>query len=89
MQQYIPLTQLKVSGGLSQLDGLCQKLADISILPVVRMKETEATARGTAWLAAGRPDNWSFEQADKDFKPQNNPDLITRYQQFSQEIRSL
>jgi len=89
MQQHIPLNQLKVSGGLSQLDGLCQKLADISTLPVARMKETEATARGAAWIAAGRPDNWLFEQSDKDFQPQNNSDLIARYQQFSQEIRSL
>jgi len=89
MQQHTPLTQLKLSGGLSQLDGLCQKLTDISLLPVTRIKETEATIRGTAWLAAGRPGNWSFEQADKDFKPQNNPNLIARYQQFSQEIRSL
>jgi glycerol kinase len=89
MQQHISLTQLKVSGGLSQLDGLCQKLADISNLPVARAKDTEATARGTAWLAAGRPDNWMFEQADKNFKPQNNADLILRYRQFTQEIRSI
>ncbi len=89
MQQHIPLTQLKVSGGLSQLDGLCQKLADISTLPVIRIKETEATARGTAWLAAGQPENWAFEPAERNFKPQKNSDLINRYKKFSQEIRSL
>lgn len=89
MQQHITLTKLKISGGLSELDGLCQKLADISSLPVDRSKETGATARGTAWLAAGRPDNWLFAEADTSFKPKNNPALTARYKQFSLEIRSL
>jgi len=42
---------LYLSGGLSQLDTLCQKLADLSQITVQRFNTTEATARGCAWLA--------------------------------------
>ncbi|MDH5767201.1 MAG: FGGY family carbohydrate kinase, partial [Gammaproteobacteria bacterium] len=37
---------LRVSGGLSQLDGLCQKLANLSGCQVERLDDPEATARG-------------------------------------------
>lgn len=89
MQQHINLKQLRLSGGLSQLDGLCQKIADLSGLVVERMPATEATARGAAWLAAGCPDNWEIEHANARFSPSKNTKLIERYQQFSTEIRSL
>jgi glycerol kinase len=45
-----PPTRIRVSGGLSQLDGLCQRLADLSGLVVERPGETEATARGVGFL---------------------------------------
>ena len=38
------------SGGIAQLDGLCQRLADLAGLPVERPADIEATARGVAWL---------------------------------------
>jgi len=44
------LRQLQLSGGLAQLDGLCQRLADLSMLPVVRPELHEATALGLARL---------------------------------------
>jgi len=43
-------TRISISGGLAGLDGLCQRLADLSGLPVERPAEREATARGVAWL---------------------------------------
>lgn len=89
MQQKMPLQQLKVSGGLSQLDGLCQKLADISLLPVMQSQQTEATALGAAWLSSVGPQHWFHDRQQQVFTPSPNPHLQTRYQTFTKEIRSL
>lgn len=54
MQEHrLKFSQLRVSGGLSQLDGLCQRLASLSGLPVERPGLHEATAMGLARLAGG------------------------------------
>ncbi len=45
-----PLDHIIASGGIARLDALCQKLADISGLPVFRVDEPEATALGLAFL---------------------------------------
>jgi glycerol kinase len=82
MQSEQTLSRLRVCGGLSQLDGLCQRLADLSALPVERLRLPEATARGIAWLAAGKPGNWSRADVEK-FKPDNNACLRKRYAKFS------
>jgi len=42
--------QIVIGGGLSRLDGLCQRLADLSDLPVRRSRETETTSHGLAFL---------------------------------------
>ena len=89
MQNFIPLKRLKISGGLSQLDGLCQKIADLSRLPVERIIETEATARGAAWLAADCPEKWRENDTNKLFTAEYNPALEARFQQFSDAIRRL
>jgi len=82
MQSELTLNRLRVCGGLSQLDGLCQRLADLSALPVERLSSPEATARGIAWLAAGKPDGWSSENVEI-FKPEYNMPLCKRYSLFS------
>ena len=82
MQSELTLDRLRVCGGLSQLDGLCQRLADLSALPVERLSSPEATARGIAWLAAGKPDGWSSENVEI-FKPEYNTPLCKRYAMFS------
>jgi len=46
----IPVRRIIVSGGLARWDGLCQRLADLSGLPVERPDQHEATASGLAWL---------------------------------------
>jgi glycerol kinase len=82
MQSEQTLSRLRVCGGLSQLDGVCQRLADLSAVPVERLRLPEATARGIAWLAAGKPDDWSGADVEI-FKPDNNPSLSKRYAKFS------
>ena len=82
------LNRVRVCGGLSQLDGLCQRLADLSALPVERMNLPEATALGIAWLAAGKPDAWSSVEVEV-FKPANNATLSERYAMFSSTFTKL
>ena len=88
MQSEQNLSRLRVSGGLSQLNGLCQDLATLSGLRIERMKLTEATARGVAWLAAGKPDGWSNIELDI-FEPASRPALSKRYAMFSAALKRL
>jgi len=88
MQREQTITRLRVCGGLSQLDGLCQRLANLSGLAVERVDAPEATARGIAWLAAGKPDGWSRVEF-KLFKPANMPDLTERYAMFNATLKHL
>jgi glycerol kinase len=86
MQQHLALQRLYVGGGLSQLDGLCQRIADLSKLPVSRLSNTEASAHGTLLLM-----NDSLLQQSKNasadvFKARPNPALQTAYRQFVELI---
>ena len=58
MQKHLVIDTLLISGGLSRLDGLCQKLANLTGCRVQRVEQFETTARGAAWLAAGQPADW-------------------------------
>lgn len=81
------ITRLRVSGGLSRLDGLCRKLANLSGLPVERCEGREASARGVAWLAAGRPASWQLPEMSPRFLPEPDAPLRDRYQRFIDLIR--
>ena len=83
MQKMAPAPKrLLVTGGLAQLDGLCQRLAGLSGLPVYRPAEHEATARGMAYLLAGFPENWPEEKPGDSFTPKPNPGLTRRYKDW-------
>ncbi len=77
---------IQVSGGLSPLNGLCQRIADLSGLPLHRHDDPEATARGLAWLAAGRPGHWQGKPAGRRFRPASNSGLKQRYHEFIQRL---
>ncbi len=77
-----PPEQIQITGGLASLDGMNQRLADLSGLPVYCPTECEATARGTAYLLAGQPSHWPEDDAGKWFKPENNDALQQRYQEW-------
>lgn len=81
------IEQLEVTGGLARLDGLCQRLADVSHLPVFRPTLIEATVRGMAWLALGRPDHWPDPGCGRWFRPAPNATLTHRYHQFCSFIQ--
>ncbi len=77
-----PPEQIQITGGLAHLDGLCQRLADLSGLPVYRPKECEATARGLAFLLAGRPRHWPEETPGDWFQPKPCPPLQATYHRW-------
>ncbi len=96
-QLKIPPKKIFISGGLSQLDALCQKLADLSQIKILRFTETEASARGCAWLAnqtfKNSNLNWKPLTVSQQFKPcdehHKNIQIIDRYQQFVGELNKL
>ena len=73
-----------ISGGLSNLDALCQRLADLSNICVKRPEEHEATAKGLAYLTAIRPAEWPKIGNCETFNPKPNPSLHQRFQRWSQ-----
>ena len=82
LEKYLtPPRQLVITGGLSALDGLCQRLADLTQKPVYRPGECEATARGTAWLLA-QPREWPGPSPGIWFYPSENKKLADRYHRW-------
>ena len=79
-KQASPPLQIQITGGLASLDSLCQRLSDVSNLPVYRPVEREATARGTAYLVANCPHEWPESEIGVWFKPKENDALKLRYQ---------
>jgi glycerol kinase len=77
---------VRISGGLANLDGLCQKLANLSGLLVQRPAQVEATARGIAWQAAGCPADWPPSGSDTVFTPQPDIRLQARYTAFLEAL---
>ncbi len=83
MAKHVPAPRrIRVSGGVSRLDGLCARLAALCALPVHRREELEATARGIAYLAAGRPAEWNTSPHEDVFAPAADPGLTRRYRRW-------
>jgi len=81
------IRRLNLTGGLSALDGLCQKLANLSQTPVYRPAETEATIRGISWQAFGEPRFWPKPGRGRHFTPVGDSDLHERYVRFSDMLK--
>ena len=77
---------LVISGGLSQVDAFCQRLADLSGIMVRRSSETEGTAKGLAYLLAGMPERWQVQAGDS-FLPHTNTGIKQRYQLWWAEMQ--
>jgi glycerol kinase len=83
MANYVPAARrIRVSGGVSRLDGLCRRLALVSGLPVHRREDPEASARGIAYLAAGRPQSWNTAPQEEVFVPSPGEALRDRYRRW-------
>ena len=81
-----PLQRLYVSGGLSQSDPLCQRLANLAGLPVIRHENPDATLQGVAFTLAGQPANWHFSGDSRHFQPQPDAALEGRFQAWQQAV---
>lgn len=74
-----------VSGGLAQLDGLSQRLADLNGMPVLRPALHEATARGLAYLSL-QPKHWPRPDVQT-FVPEGDHALQRRYRRWRQAMQ--
>lgn len=74
------LTELRVDGGASAMDVLCQFQADLLGIPVRRPRQTETTALGAAFLAGLGAGVWSdadlaeLWKVDREFQPRISRD---------------
>ena len=73
------LTAIRVTGGLSNADCLCQKLANLLQIPVIRSEQTEATAMGLAFLTANGPEEWLPSTNGKSFNAKEDGALYKRF----------
>jgi glycerol kinase len=87
-EQHAPLKKIVVTGGLSNSDGLCQKLANLVHLPVYRPAHREATAMGVAYLAAGMPQSWGNLHAGARFQVQDEPALHARFSRWREAMQA-
>ena len=81
-----PATWITLSGGLSQLDGLCQRLADLGNIPLFRTTEHEASAQGLLRLLTRTDKQDSEQPTGTDFLPQANLRLKARYRDWRREL---
>ncbi len=79
-------SRIVVTGGLASLDGLCQRLADLSGLVVERPDVQEATGRGVAFLAAGSPVTWTPASRRSVFTPAADVRLADRFRRWQTEM---
>ncbi|WP_293169651.1 FGGY family carbohydrate kinase [Oceanithermus sp.] len=85
--RYLPAPKrLRLTGGLANLGGLAQRLADLTGLVVERPPGLEATARGAAFLLAGRPEDWEAGGAPDVFEPRPNPALAANYERWREAV---
>ena len=80
LQRSSPLQKIVITGGLASCDYLCQALAEVCGLPVERPALREATARGTAYLAAGASVEWQAVPVERVFTASGNPAFTQRMQ---------
>jgi glycerol kinase len=81
--------RIRITGGLSALDGLCQRLANLTERVVLRPEVKQATSQGIAWLAANLTQGWNDlrDGAHVDyFLPKDGRSLKVRYRQFCSEL---
>ncbi len=75
-----PMRELRVDGGASVMDVLCQFQADLLGIPVRRPRHTETTALGAAFLAGLGAGTWNDEdlkglwKLDREFEPNMSRD---------------
>ena len=98
-----PIKSIKISGGLANNDALCQMIADLSSIRLVRLDEIEASALGGVWWLARHSaieddlkdyclkekKRWLANIHRKVFLPELNTALSQRFCQWQSEISAI
>jgi glycerol kinase len=82
MNQLEPTRKIYISGGLSNAEAVCQKIADLTQIPVIRSDNADATLQGIANMAGGLKASWAPINKDDIFHPQKNALLLHRYKSW-------
>ena len=83
-----PVTRIFISGGLSKMDGLCQRLADLSGLPLLRPDDHEASIQGLISLLIGTSKPAGDRFIGTRFLPQASPVMQGRYRMWRKELEA-
>ncbi len=87
MQAAGPLRRIVLTGGFADCDYFCRALANLNRMDVERFEMSEATARGTAFLAADRPASWSPVALRRRFAPSSDARLSGRFDRWRTAMR--
>ncbi|RYY04326.1 MAG: glycerol kinase [Gammaproteobacteria bacterium] len=79
MNKLGPAEKIYISGGLSNSNAICQKIADLTSIAVHRSDNADATLQGIACMAAGISTEWQFVGEEQVFKPESNAKLNKRF----------
>ena len=74
--------RVRISGGLSSSDYLCECIATLSGLTIERLTLPESTATGLAFLVAGEPADWRPNPELERFVGVTDNELSRRYEQW-------
>lgn len=83
-----PARRIIMSGGLSNLDGICQRLADLSGIILLRLDDHEATIQGLARLLIDTPGTALDKISSVKFLPSDMPQLKARYAAWREELEA-
>jgi len=81
------LKQIFAGGGLSASKYLCECVATLTRLPVMRIDEPELTAKGLAWLTAKQPTEWPANDKASVHSVETDEALLNRYQQWKRHMQ--
>jgi glycerol kinase len=83
-----PVRSIIISGGLSKLDGICQRLANLSGKPLHRPQDHEATVQGLLVLLKGACGAAAQQRLETTFLPQTDPILEGRFQAWRKALEA-
>ncbi|KGJ95681.1 FGGY family carbohydrate kinase [Thalassotalea sp. ND16A] len=83
------MTSLVITGGLAKHDDLCQLIADLSGLNILRKQQVEASALGAVWSLAGQPVDWLTELSTQQFIAHKNSALLHRFKLWTTAMDDL